>query len=236
MSTLQQWDNSAGWYDQNMGETGDKLNNQIIRPAILDVIGNIADEKILDIGCGSGYFTAELARYAKSVVGTDFSKNFIDLCKKKYKNYKNLTFTQHDIKTKLPFADRDFDIVISKMVLQYVDHIDIFSKESFRILTNAGKLAVAVDHPFHTQYYFAQQEAGKPNSKYPNLKDYFSKDQSEKVSLWGKVRLTWYPRTVSKYINTFIMAGFNLLKIVELPEKNGGIIIPRILIFTFQKP
>lgn len=235
MGTSNQWNNSAAWYDENMGETGDKLNNKILRPAVLKILGDITNKQILDLGCGSGYFTAELAKSAQSVIGTDFSENFIKICQKKYKNYKNLTFAQHNAKTKIPFTDDVFDLVISKMVLQYVDQIDIFAKESFRVLTKSGKLVVVIDHPFHAQYYYAQQKVGKPNPKYPKLRDYFSEKPSEKISLWGKVRLTWYPRSIAEYVNIFITAGFKLLQMNELPEEENGIIIPRILILVFQK-
>lgn len=233
--TLNQWNSSASWYDQNMGETGDRLNNQIIRPVILKILGKLTNKRILDVGCGSGYFTAELAKSAKSVVGTDFSENFIKICRQKYEQYKNLSFIQQDIKTELPFVDNGFDFVISKMVLQYVDKIDTFARESFRILTKSGKAVLVVDHPFHAQYYFAQQKAGKFNPKYPNLKDYFSKEPSEKISLWGKIKLTWYPRTISDYVNAFVDVGFKLFQMTELPEGENGIIIPRILVLTFQK-
>ena len=72
MQSKNQWDSAADWYDQNMGEEGDKLNHDIIRPLVLQMIGPLAGKNILDSGCGSGYFSAELAKSASKVVGTDF--------------------------------------------------------------------------------------------------------------------------------------------------------------------
>ena len=148
MQTIKQWDSAVDWYNQNMGEEGDKLNHGIIRPLVLKMIGPLSGKKILDSGCGSGYFSAELAKNALKVAGTDFSSNFIDLCNKKYKDIPNLSFLQHDVSTIMPFQSSGFDVVLSKMVLQYVKDIHLFAKESFRVLRKGGFLVVIVDHPF----------------------------------------------------------------------------------------
>ncbi|MBI4973184.1 class I SAM-dependent methyltransferase [Candidatus Roizmanbacteria bacterium] len=224
MQTLKQWDSSASWYDQNMGARGDKLNHDIIRPLILSMIGTLSGKKILDSGCGSGYFTAELAQDALEVIGTDFSPNFIDLCKKKYSGVSNLSFFQHNVSEIMPFENNMFDVALSKMVLQYVEDIHPFVKESYRVLKRGGSLVIVIDHPF--KY---------PSKKYPHLKDYFDKGVQTKLSLWGKVELTWYPKTVSDYILPFIKIGLRLSDIQELPEEKEGVKIPRILALKFIK-
>lgn len=233
--THAEWDNSARWYDENMGEEGDALNSQIIRPRLLSILGNIHDKIILDAGCGSGYVSVDLAKSAKQVVGTDFSDTFIKVCKSKYSSINNLSFEIADVTKKLPFNANKFNVIISKMVLQYVSQINIFAKESFRITKKRGELIICVDHPFHTQYYFAQQEAGKPNPKYPKLNNYFSNKKQTKLSLWGKVVLTWYPKTISQYILPFIDIGWKLTDLQEPPETIDGITLPRILMLKSTK-
>lgn len=224
MKSSNQWDLAVDWYDQNMGEKGDRLNHDVIRPLVLRMLGEISGKAILDSGCGSGYFTAELAKFALKVYGTDFSSNFIDLCNKKYKNISNLSFVRHNVNEVMPFQSNEFDVVLSKMVLQYIEDIGIFAKESFRVLKNRGSLIIVVDHPF--KY---------PNNKYPHLKDYFDKGVQTKLSLWGKVELTWYPKTVSDYILPFIKSGLRLSDIQEISEEKEGIIIPRLLALKFIK-
>ena len=58
-SSYSQWDNAAQWYDQNMGEAGDTLNATIIRPLVLDMLGDLNGKTVLDAGCGSGYLISE---------------------------------------------------------------------------------------------------------------------------------------------------------------------------------
>lgn len=235
MTTLQQWNSAVDLYNQNMGEEGDDFNKSIIGPAVLSMLSNYKNKTILDSGCGNGYFTAGVAHLAKKVVGTDFSKNFVEICKNKYKKIKNLEFIQHDVSEKMPLQDNSFDVVFSKMVLQYVQDLRMFANESLRVLNKNGLLVIAVDHPFNTQFYYAQQVAGKPNPRYGVLNDYFDGRAHTKLSLWNKIMLTWYPRTVSEYINPFIKSGFILLEIHELPEEKNGVKIPRVLTLKFRK-
>jgi len=218
-----------------MGEYGDGLNHNIIFPVINNILGDCSNKTILDSGCGSGYFAARLAKKAKKVIGTDFAEAFVKLCEKKYKDISNVSFFVHDVTKEMPFDDGMFDFVISKMVLQYVSSLDVFACETKRVLNKGGRLIVAVDHPFNTQFYYAQALAGKTNLKYPHLKDYFDHAEQKKLSLWGKVELTWYPKMISDYIQPFIDGGLHLARIIELPDHSKEIKIPRILTLVFQK-
>ncbi len=235
MGTHREWDSSADWYDQNMGEEGDPLNRTIIRPVVLEMLADTSQLTLLDVGCGSGYLTAELARRCRHVVGTDFSPSFVTLCQRKYAAITNLEFVESDVAAALPFGADAVDIVLCKMVLQYVPEIETFARESWRVLRRGGFLLLLVDHPFHAQFFFAQQVAGRPDSKYPGLADYFDARAHVKRSLWGKVDLTWYPRTVSDYLLPFLRAGLRLVDIRELPEEKAGVRVPRILVLKLGK-
>ncbi len=80
-------------------------------------------ENVLDLGCGDGKITAEIAGIIKDglVVGVDNSKAMINLAQEKYpvKKYKNLVFRVMDVK-RLIF-DEKFDVVFSNAALHWVD-------------------------------------------------------------------------------------------------------------------
>ncbi|MCX6732645.1 MAG: class I SAM-dependent methyltransferase [Candidatus Roizmanbacteria bacterium] len=235
MGTKQQWDSAVDIYNEGMGEEGDKLNNNLIHPTIRKILGNISNKTILDSGCGSGYFSAEIAKNAKSVIGTDFSGKFIELCQRKYKYIQNLKFQMLDVTEQMPFNTETFDIVISKMVLQYVKDILVFAQEAHRVLKSQGHLIIAIDHPFNTQFYFAQKLTGSNNPKYQTLSHYFDSSAQTKLSLWDKVELTWYPKKIEDYLSPFILNGFCLNSIKEIEEEKQNTLIPRILILDFLK-
>jgi SAM-dependent methyltransferase len=221
MSTCDEWSGSVDWYAENMGEEGDALNRELIRPIVLQMLGDTGDRLVVDCGCGSGYLTAELARRSRRVVGLDFSPGFVALCRRKYAAAPNLEFLQHDVTRPLPFDQEAVDAVLCKMVLQYVPEIATFAAESWRVLQPGGTLVVVVDHPL-----FKLAERG----------DYFDGRPRTKLSLWGRVELTWYPRTLADYVGTFLGHGFRLVGLIEVPkeEEDGGR-VPRILALHLSK-
>jgi trans-aconitate methyltransferase len=81
------------------------------------------NENVLDLGCGDGKITAEIANIIKdgSVIGVDNSESMIKLAQGKYLNKKhnNLSFRVMDAK-KLMF-DEKFDVVFSNAALHWVD-------------------------------------------------------------------------------------------------------------------
>ncbi|HEX6738467.1 MAG TPA: class I SAM-dependent methyltransferase [Vicinamibacteria bacterium] len=230
--TLPQWDGAAEWYDQNMGERGDPLNRELLRPLVLEMLGDLSGQTLLDCGCGSGYLTAELAGRARRVVATDFAPAFVSLCRRKYAGVVNLEFLEHDLAAPrpLPLADHSMDVVLCKMVLQYVAEIAPFAREARRVLRESGQALVVVDHPFHAQFHYAQRLAGVENPKYPDLAPYFDQSPRTKLSLWGKVQLTFYPRPVSAYVQAFAAAGLHLIEMRELPEPGAETQVPRVLV------
>ncbi|HYH75610.1 MAG TPA: class I SAM-dependent methyltransferase [Candidatus Saccharimonadales bacterium] len=210
--TFPQWNNAADWYDQNMGSTGDALNAGIIRPLVLEMLGDIGGKRVLDAGCGSGYLAAELAERAQQVTGTDFAPNFVAICKQKYADRDNLDFLQHDLTAAFPFPDASFDVIVCKMVLQYVPDVHMFAAEAQRLLAPNGTVLVIVDHPFRAAYFNAQR-AGGPAS------DLFAGQAQTKMGLWGKTELTWYARTTSDYVQAFTNAGLRLIAMREPLER-----------------
>ena len=234
--TSAEWDAFADWYDQNMGDQGDPLNRQLLRPLVLEMLGELSGLTVLDCGCGSGYLTAELAGRAARVIGTDASGAFVALCRRKYGAIANLEFLRHDLAAPLPFAAGAIDAALCKMVLQYTAEIEPFARESWRVLAGGGRLVVVVDHPFHAQFHFAQRLAGREPAKFPDLSHYFDPRPRHKISLWGRASLTWYPRTVSAYVHAFLEAGFRLRELRELAEATAEAPVPRVLALRLEKP
>lgn len=118
------------------------------------------NERILDIGCGEGKVTAEIANHVPlgSVVGIDSSEEMIMFARSKFPetDYPNLTFELMDAK-QLHFNE-EFDIVFSNAALHWIiDHQSVLKgvkkslKASGKILLqmggkgNAGSIFVVID-------------------------------------------------------------------------------------------
>src|SRR4051812_35371513 len=61
--------------------------------------------RALEVGCGDGFFTAQLAERACDATGVDLSPVGIESARK---HYPNCTFLVHDLTKALPFEDATF--------------------------------------------------------------------------------------------------------------------------------
>ncbi len=86
---------------------------------LLELLQPLAGERILDVGCGTGQLTAEIAKSGAEVVGLDRSE---EMLRKARENYPALTFVLSDA-TSYRFAD-PFDAVFSNAALHWVKNAE----------------------------------------------------------------------------------------------------------------
>ena len=109
---------------------------------------------ILDIGCGGGLLSEPMCRLGANVVGIDASIKNIKVAKfhaKKSKlkiNYK--VASPEKLKTKLKF-----DVILNMEIVEHVENIDYFIKESSRLLKKNGTMFIATLNKTLKSYAFA---------------------------------------------------------------------------------
>lgn len=95
-------------------------------------------EKVLDIGCGNGMLTYDIAEKADEVTGIDISKKNIETAKKKF-NRDNLHFIIEDA-TCLKL-ENNFDVIVLSNVLEHIKKRNEFLS---RIKNLAPKILIRV--------------------------------------------------------------------------------------------
>jgi len=109
-------------------------NEERIRAAkLLSVFGTLREQRILEIGCSTGYFSGILAQNNR-VWALDIEDN------RRYFARTGIRFVQHDADTDLPFSDGFFDVVIASETLEHIRNIDLVILEISRVLKNGGVL------------------------------------------------------------------------------------------------
>ena len=93
---------------------------------------------VLDVGCGGGLFTEEVARLGCKVTGVDISPRSIEIAQQ-HAEQMGLTITYRVAAgERLPFQEDAFDLVYCCDVLEHVDDIDSVIAESARVLKSGG--------------------------------------------------------------------------------------------------
>ena len=76
------------------------------------------NDTVLDIGCGNGALTYDVAKKAEKVVGIDLSEQNISIAKRKYSR-ENIDYIHGNALTDLP--NKRFDVIILSNVLEHID-------------------------------------------------------------------------------------------------------------------
>jgi ubiquinone/menaquinone biosynthesis C-methylase UbiE len=104
-------------------------------------------QRVLDVGCGTGYFSRLIARTTGPkglVVGIDPSASMIEYARHKASSIRNCEF-QVGAAEALPFPSDRFDVVVSSLVLHHLpEHLRLPALEEMRrVLRPGGRLLVA---------------------------------------------------------------------------------------------
>jgi trans-aconitate 2-methyltransferase len=101
---------------------------------LLQLLAPQAGERILDVGCGTGQLTAEIARSGAVVTGIDSSANMIEQARR---NFPELRFELADAQS-LPFRG-EFDAIFSNAALHWVPDADAAAAGIARALRPGGR-------------------------------------------------------------------------------------------------
>ncbi len=121
--------------------------------AMIDEWNPSRDWRFVDVGCGAGFLTFDLARRGLQGVGIDGAGSMIDACKSGAAELgiRNWNYTQTDVE-ETPFPDHSFDAAVCCGVIEYLpDDGDLF-REVKRVLRPGGRFLLCVTN----RYGYAQ--------------------------------------------------------------------------------
>lgn len=102
-----------------------------IKNTILETIAAIKPNRVLDIGCGCGSFTAELAKFCRHITAIDISSTMIERCVRE-RSIQTVAFQRMDA-IQLSFPDNSSDFVIERASLHHMDNWQAALAEMIRV-------------------------------------------------------------------------------------------------------
>jgi ubiquinone/menaquinone biosynthesis C-methylase UbiE len=116
------------------------------RPALLDLIGEVAGLRVLDVGCGPGLYAEELLERGATVTAFDSSPEMVKLAKNRTGQRADVRIW--DLEQPLTWLqDEDQDIALMALVLHHIDNRHQALSELHRVLRPGGRLIVSTVHP-----------------------------------------------------------------------------------------
>ena len=184
---------------------------------IIDLLKLNGNEKILDLACGFGRHSLEIARRGFSVVGVDITKEFIDdAAKNSKKESLNAKFILSDIRD-IDFYE-EFDVVLNLAdgAIGYLENDDenlkIFDVIS-RALKSKGKHFMDICNSEHAENFFPKRhwEIGKNSVSLAE----FEWDKETRRMLYGDWRID-FGRVAKKPEKINYHSSIRLYSIAEL--------------------
>jgi len=114
--------------------------------------------RVLDLGCGAGYGTAELAARARFAIGIDLAPEAIAHARTAYPRA-NVSFVPASA-TALPFRDSTFELVTAFEVIEHLTDWRTLLSEARRLLHADGVFLVSTPNK---EYYTASRGSAGPN-------------------------------------------------------------------------
>tara|TARA_B100001564_G_scaffold159368_1_gene133961 strand:+ start:1878 stop:2510 length:633 start_codon:yes stop_codon:yes gene_type:complete len=201
-------DNYNSWayqYDINVNPTRD-LDNI----ATIESLSKIDFSNVLELGCGTGKNTQWLITKADKIVGLDFSKNMLNIARKKIQS-KKVTFINTNLNQEWPVNDNSFDLVTINLTLEHIEKLDHIFYSLYNKLIPGGKCFICELHP-------KKQALG-------------SKAQFQENGV--KKELYTYQHSDQDYIQNAEEAGFFLLSKKDWWDNKEE--LPRLVSFFFEK-
>ena len=180
-------------------------------PALRAMLPELRDQRVLDLGCGYGWFCRYAQQQgAREVLGLDVSEKMLAQAAA-MTDRPGITYQRADLET-LQLSST-FDVVYSSLALHYLSHMDALFATIFHALRPGGALVFSCEHPIYTaprQQEWFIDDAGQrswPVNQY--------QQEGERVSNWFAAGVKKQHRKLATWINALIAAGLVIERLDE---------------------
>lgn len=148
-SVQQSWDQAADAYAAGQASGRDYYRYEFFGPAQVAICGEVRGLRLLDVGCGSGYFAREMARLGARVTAIDISPRMIDHARRQESesplgiDYRVVDAAE--LGTSWPPAS--FDMATSCVALQDMPSADRVLRAVREVLHPGGRFVASITHP-----------------------------------------------------------------------------------------
>lgn len=218
------WGAVADWYDSHLATSNDTYHAHVIFPNVLRILGEVKGKKVLDLACGQGIFTEQLADLKADVTGVDIGKELIAIAEKNSlaKKKKGVTIQYHVASANDLYMIKSdtCDVVVCILALQNIENLEKTTEELSRVLKKGGRSIIVLNHPMFrnprkTQWGYDEENG----TQYRRVDEYMSEshvkiDMTPGNKTDKKYTISFH-RPLQMYMKTFLKQGLSLVRLEE---------------------
>ncbi|MHB1955951.1 MAG: class I SAM-dependent methyltransferase, partial [Sulfobacillus sp.] len=185
-------------------------NDTIERPIFMELVGDVKDHSILDLGCGNAVFGLESSQHGcRRYVGVEGSKNMAQSGRATLEDTSGQVILSSIEDWDYP--EDAFDLVVSRLALHYIEDVDECFRNVHKTLVPGGRFVFSVEHPVLTS---CNRSAEGSTRRVDWIVDnYF--ETGERHYPWLGSTVVKYHRTVDDYFVAVQRAGLRVQSLRE---------------------
>lgn len=237
MSGHELWAESAGaWIEAVPHDPARKM----LDPLMLRLCGDVADARVLDVGCGEGRFCRMLAGRGATCIGIDPTPDLLLAARDR-----GSIVPIRAVAEAMPLRAASVDLAVSYITLVDIEPYREAIAEIARVLRPGGRIVVAnigfVSASQALNGGWLRDDAGTP--LHVPIDRYLS--ESSAVFEWAGIRLRNWHRPLSAYMSAYLKTGLILRDFLEpappeqfrgLPDFERAFRVPWFTVMRWQKP
>ncbi|HAO64436.1 TPA: SAM-dependent methyltransferase [Candidatus Taylorbacteria bacterium] len=215
------WGKVATWYE-GMVADDDSYQMQVIAPNLLRLIDLKSNEKVLDLACGTGFFSGIFAKIVgpKNITGLDVGKPLIAIAKK---SYPEIDFRVSSADELSIFPDQHFDKVAIVLAIQNIEEVKSMLTEINRVVKRQGLVYIVMNHPAFRIPKRSGWGFDEVTSQQYRRVDGYLRESKEEIDMkpgssqnGGSAQLTVsFHRPLQYYTKLFSATGFAITRLEE---------------------
>jgi len=181
-------------------------------PALRAMLPDLHGLKVLDLGCGFGWFCRWAREQgAAQVLGIDVSEKMLARARATTEDGA-ITYARADME-QLELPAGSFGLVYSSLALHYIANLDRLMAEVYRSLVPGGSLVVSVEHPIFTAPARAGWSSDAAGHKSWPVDSYL--DEGPRSTDWLAKGVIKQHRMLATYLKMLIRLGFTISHVEE---------------------
>ena len=209
---VSEWNEIAQIRHRQIASGKDLSFTHVLSPTIRTLLEGSCFTRVLDLGCGTGQLTGELAEMAVQLTAVDASVRSIEIAQRACDEFKNISFHVGSVEE---FAKHwrgpQFTTAVASMTLMTCLDLESFVKAVVTLIAPNGRFVATITHP-----WFWPQYRGYADAAWFRYHEEIVLEGPFSISTEGSDRVTTHVhRPISAYLNTLTRSGFLLDRIIE---------------------
>lgn len=244
-----EWDTAAAAYVDAQATGRDFYRLEVFGPAQADLCGLVRCLRLLDVGCGAGYFSRAMADAGATVTGIDISPEMIrHAVKAEAEKARDIRYLLGDAaRLREQIAPASFDMATSCLALQDMPDIDGVLRSVREVLVPGGRFVVSIAHPCTDTPFRRWHKDERGQKRWLCIDRYFERGpMSYQWKDWSyEFTTTALHATLEDWLAWFAAAGFSLRALREPrpsveaiarhPELEDCARLPYFLLLDFER-